>query len=748
MHAYGRRLLLRDTSRTVSLVFVRQASLTGAINRGIRKTQRGVETAFEGVRNNRSDDARERAPWQAKTERRLGGKDAGERGWQRDVERYGQGQRPPRDGAFDGSDSKPRQSYNRNDTGSDRGGRGGGGGFNRDNADRRERYEERKSGLRERGPPPNRDGPNREERRRAMFGKPFSGKPQHDRDFMESHVTSDRETYHTRSTSPNRAAKRYEPEEEEEDDFEEAHTESEAGGWKAEDVEKEWAGRKSTFQPEFTRARDMQGLNRGDRDSRPKNYSDRNDRREPFESSTGHRNRDSPRREEGEVPKESFRRSQPSGEHFIPKDDPAPKYRQRAQSDETEDLDEDVEMPTLEQRRNKFRPARKLERSLIDTDKTSKISTSAPASVPFTTAASSFLFGTFSVQEAIRAGRRTLYTLYLFRGQSIEAPTTPESYQLISKLAMSRGCKIKEISGEGWSRLLNKMTASRPHNGWVLEASEIPKLPVTSLLPMEGPQNTFSINLGHQSVEDLAINAAIMEPGSSPNSGVALISSIGQMTRYPLVLLLDRIMDPGNLGAIIRSAHFLGVDALVVLEHSSAPFNNIMLKVAAGAAEYLPILVVKNEHDLVKSSKKNGWRFFAAISPDAVSAQPDSLGRNRGKMHLRTDVPSALSKGPVVLMLGSEGEGLRPHLQKLADGIASIKNARGENAGVDSLNVSVASALLCQEFLRGPHAAVGEKEAVPLPFSAVEEESIEGFTDIGVGESEAEMEERQEEKVF
>lgn len=742
MHAYGRRLLLRDTSRTVSHVFVRQASLTGAINRGIRKTQRGVETAFEGVRNKRSDDAKERLPWQEETGRRLGRKDNGERGWQGDAQRYGQERRRPRDDTFNGSDSRPRQSYNREDTNGDRG--GGGGGFNRDNADRRVRYEERKSGFRERGPPPNRDGPNREEKRRAMFGKPFSGKPEHDQNFMESHATDGREAYNARYRVP----KRFQAGEEE--DFDEDHTESETGGWKAEDVEKEWEGRKSEFQPEFTRARDMQRSNRGDRNSRPRSYGDRNDRSKAPEPYARTYDQTSPRREERDIPQEGFRRSIPSGQYLITQDDPAPKYRQRMRDNETEDLNEEVEMPTLEQRRNKFRPARKLERSLVDVDTTSKISTNAPASVPFTTAASTFLFGTFSVQEAIRASRRSLYTLYIYRGQSIETPTTPEAYQIISKLALTRGCKIKEICGESWSRLLNKMTASRPHNGWVLEASEIPKLPVTSFLPMEGPQNQFSINLGHQSAEDLAINAVVMEPGSSANSGVASIPCIGSTTRYPLVLLLDRIMDPGNLGAIVRSAHFLGVDALVLLEHSTAPFNSITLKVAAGAAEYLPILMVKNEHDLVKSSKRNGWKFFAAISPDAVSAQPDSSARQASKVNLQTNIASALSQGPCVLMLGSEGEGLRPHLQKLADGVAGIKNARGENAGVDSLNVSVASALLCQEFLRGPHQVVGQQEAVLDPFGVVEDDSNEGFTEIGVGESatETEVEEQQEAKVF
>ena len=269
-----------------------------------------------------------------------------------------------------------------------------------------------------------------------------------------------------------------------------------------------------------------------------------------------------------------------------------------------------------------------------------------------------------------------------------------------------------------------------------MEASEIPKLPVTNLNPVDAPSSTFEVNLGHQSAEELAINAPVMQPGSSPNSGIAAIPTAAGRRRFPLLLLLDRIMDPGNLGAIVRSAHFLGVDALIMLEHNTAPFNAITLKVAAGAAEYLPILMVKNEHDLVKSSKKNGWRFFAAISPTSEGA----IKANE------RDVASALSKGPCVLMLGSEGEGLRSHLQKLADGVASIRNARGEHAGIDSLNVSVASALLCQEFLRGPHEIAGREGTT----HTVEDIMVadDSAKELGEGESELEMVERQEEKVF
>lgn len=548
--------------------------------------------------------------------------------------------------------------------------------------------------------------------------------------------TSDRSSTITATTE--RTTPRYAAAVEEEGEYGEGYINPEEGGWKAEDVEDEWEGRGTNFQPEFTRARDMAKKRREDRQYKPRdNDEGRGDRNSPDRYGKSN-DRDMSGRGGREQVQEGYRQSRPSGDQYTTRDNDAPNYRRPRQADDIVDLD-DVEIPSLEQRRNKFRPARKLERSVLDVETTSKISTTAPPSIPFTTSASTFLYGTFSVQEAIRARRRTLYTLYVYRGQEPSAPTTPESYPLITKLALTHQVPIREIAGESWSRLLNKMTASRAHNGWVLEASEIPKLPVTALNRTESPELTFNINLGHQSAEELAINAPIMSPGSSPNSGLAALPSTAGKTRYPLLLLLDRIMDPGNLGAIVRSAHFLGVDALIVLEHSTAPFNAITLKVAAGAAEYLPILQVKNEHDFVKASKRNGWRFFAAVAPTSTSEGVKDK-----------EVSKSLSKGPVVLMMGSEGEGLRVHLQKLADGVASIRNARGENAGVDSLNVSVASALLCQEFLRGPFdviAAKGDEEHAVI--EEVGEEEGEGDAAvISEGRSEAEMLQRQDEKVF
>lgn len=151
-------------------------------------------------------------------------------------------------------------------------------------------------------------------------------------------------------------------------------------------------------------------------------------------------------------------------------------------------------------------------------------------------------------------------------------------------------------------------------------------------------------------------------------------------------------LDPGNLGAIIRSAYFLGVDAIAFSTRNSAPFSSVALKASAGAAEYVPLLSVQSPVTFVDWSKKNEWRFFAAVAPDSSSASkqpPLSISHLKGE----------LKDAPCILMLGGEGSGIQPMLQKRADRVVGVDGLRAGKGGVDSLNVSVAAALLCQGFL-------------------------------------------------
>jgi tRNA G18 (ribose-2'-O)-methylase SpoU len=319
-----------------------------------------------------------------------------------------------------------------------------------------------------------------------------------------------------------------------------------------------------------------------------------------------------------------------------------------------------------------------------------------PMSIPYTTAGSEFLYGTHVVKAALQSGRRKLYKLYIYQGVNGQGEEVEQDTS-IYKLALAAGVKVSKVSGD-WERLLNKMSDQRPHNGYVLEASPIPKLPVTALEKLEGPSKTFDVQLGHQSSEELAINSTF-----EMHDSVATLPSVAGTQRYPCLLMLDRIRDPGNLGSIIRSAYFLGADAIVMIEHGTAPIGPVALKSSASAAEHLPLLMVKKEQAFMRKSQENGWKFFAATSPDSTSTSGGgSKALELNAMNL------ALEEGPCVMLLGSEGEGIRPQLQRIVNGTVGVESGRGSVQGLDSLNVGVAAALLMQGFLKGPKRAASE----------------------------------------
>ena len=133
------------------------------------------------------------------------------------------------------------------------------------------------------------------------------------------------------------------------------------------------------------------------------------------------------------------------------------------------------------------------------------------------------------------------------------------------------------------------------------------------------------------------------------------------------------------------------------------------LKASAGASENLPLMSISQPAAFIDESRKNGWKFYAAVAP--------SLDSKKLKYSSTSALRSSPADHPCVLMLGSEGEGLRWNLQKKADYMIGIEGNRTGHGGVDSLNVSVAAGLLCEAFLRKPIGTSGSRK-VDLSASA------------------------------
>lgn len=144
-----------------------------------------------------------------------------------------------------------------------------------------------------------------------------------------------------------------------------------------------------------------------------------------------------------------------------------------------------------------------------------------------------------------------------------------------------------------------------------------------------------------------------------------------------LVIILDGITDPHNLGAIIRSSDQFYADLVLIPSRNSAKDNATVSKISAGADNYVNIDVVTNISRSIEKLKKSGfWIYGADMSGSSIS-ETDLTGR-------------------VALVMGSEGKGLRDLTRSKCDNLVSIPT-RGQ---VDSLNVSVAAGVMMYEVRR------------------------------------------------
>ncbi|MBV8812379.1 MAG: 23S rRNA (guanosine(2251)-2'-O)-methyltransferase RlmB [Acidobacteriaceae bacterium] len=145
-----------------------------------------------------------------------------------------------------------------------------------------------------------------------------------------------------------------------------------------------------------------------------------------------------------------------------------------------------------------------------------------------------------------------------------------------------------------------------------------------------------------------------------------------------LLVVLDGVEDPHNLGAIIRTAHAAGANGVVIPERRSATLTETVSRAAAGALEYLPVAHITNVSQTLENLKRNGFWIYGL----------DERGKS-----LYSEVGYAR---PTVMVLGGEGKGLHQGVQKHCDELVRIPMA----GAVSSLNVSVAAGIVLFEWQR------------------------------------------------
>lgn len=145
-----------------------------------------------------------------------------------------------------------------------------------------------------------------------------------------------------------------------------------------------------------------------------------------------------------------------------------------------------------------------------------------------------------------------------------------------------------------------------------------------------------------------------------------------------LIVALDHVTDPGNLGAVIRSAECAGADAVVVTERRAAPMNAATYKAAAGAQEYVPVARVSNLAAALRACKDAGYWVAGASETAGLDAWDAPL------------------EGRIVLVMGAEGSGLARLTSETCDFLVGLPLA----GRVSSLNVAQAATVLAFEWVR------------------------------------------------
>jgi 23S rRNA (guanosine2251-2'-O)-methyltransferase len=146
----------------------------------------------------------------------------------------------------------------------------------------------------------------------------------------------------------------------------------------------------------------------------------------------------------------------------------------------------------------------------------------------------------------------------------------------------------------------------------------------------------------------------------------------------PLLVALDEVTDPMNLGAVCRTAEAVGATGVIIPERRAVDVTPSVCKASAGAVEHLPIARVRNLADFLADAKQHDcWVYGAAAGARTPYRRPDY-------------------SGGIVLVLGAEGKGLRPRVASMCDDLVALP-LQGRIA---SLNVSVTAAVLLYEMLQ------------------------------------------------
>ena len=276
-------------------------------------------------------------------------------------------------------------------------------------------------------------------------------------------------------------------------------------------------------------------------------------------------------------------------------------------------------------------------------------------------------FGRRAVAALLRRQPQIVQRLYLAKGRD------DARLQALLKLADSQGIAIERLPGARLQALLDseRLDSERPGNEQVSNAGPGREL------ASRAPPDRGRVSARHQGV----IAELRAGPDGSPHdlrwSEARLLEAVRGRARA-LVLVLDGVTDPHNLGACLRSADAAGATAVVIPKDRAADLTGAVRKVACGATESVPLVRVTNLARCLDKLQAAGLWLFGAAG------------------EAREDLYAKDLTGPLALLVGSEGGGLRRLTRERCDFLVRLPMA----GAVSSLNVSVATGICLFEIAR------------------------------------------------
>ncbi|KAM8730366.1 rRNA methyltransferase 1, mitochondrial [Acanthopagrus schlegelii] len=248
------------------------------------------------------------------------------------------------------------------------------------------------------------------------------------------------------------------------------------------------------------------------------------------------------------------------------------------------------------------------------------------------------VFGIAPCLLALTHGRRKAHKLFVKDGET----SNRSSVVKVCEEAHRRGVQVHRVSKKD----LDKMSSGRVHQGVCLQASPLRYLTEDSV------------------------------PKRSDN-------------RPPLWLVLEEIQDPMNLGAILRSAYFLGVDRVASSLYDSCPLSPVVSKASSGVMEVFGVYGYENLEDMLRLKASQGWQVVGTVGTEAEESHVIPVAQCSDFQMTK----------PTLLLMGGEGEGLSKELLSLCQTLLTIPAGRELFPGIESLNVSVATGILLHSLL-------------------------------------------------